>query len=293
MTKITKSTEDSDIFAEPKRLDSKPNTQFNELKVLEQKQPTKKSLPKKRKRNNKTTPLLPPLPPHKKRRVSFTTVDLYAFEQRCGPEAHGVPDEGGAPLYLGKLVKQSPKIQIDKYIEITQAEEFLGAMSPEKRVEIASNKMSKKAIKKSEELCDKIRESRVDIGCQCLPPECLSVSELKSVLRQNKQSGWSKCRKPDLVRRVEKIKGKSCCLPNSGCPCVDGGIECYSETCLCLSETKSKRFCRNTFGKKMFQYPRKFTSRKTQSILKTWEKFYTPPPSKKPKFFKIPKKSFT
>jgi len=40
------------------------------------------------------------------------------------------------------------------------------------------------------------------------------------------------------VKKVEKLKGKSCCYPNSGCECADNQIECYSESCTCLSNQR-------------------------------------------------------
>lgn len=249
----------------------------------------KKEPPKKRKRTA-TTPVKKLSTPQafKKRRVSFSTVDLLQFEQRAGVESHGVPDEGGVSLYMGKLISQSPKIQIDKYIEITENHEFHGQLSPEKRIEVLSHKISKKKVKEGEKKLDDLRNSREHVGCQCVPPQFLTVGELKKVLQKHKQSGWSKQKKAQLIERVEKIKGKRCCLPNSGCECVDNQIECYSETCSCLSLPNNRRYCQNGNGKKMFEYPRSFNSRKTQKIIKNWDKYYTPPQSKK--FLELPKK---
>jgi len=214
----------------------------------------------------------------RKRRVSFSTVDLHEFEQRIGPESHGVPDEGASSLYMGSLISSSPKIDLDKYMKKrkeTSLENEGSYLSPEKRQEVACNPMTQDLLDKSSKLLEQLRASREVFGCQCVPPMFLTVPELKNVLKKNGKSGYSKLKKSQLIKEVEKIKGKSCCTPNSGCECFDNGIGCYSESCTCLTYG-GKKLCRNKFGKKMFQQPRGFGSRKTKSILKQWDAFYTP-----------------
>lgn len=251
--------------------------------------PVKTSQRKRRREIQTTTPTkLQPLKrtrhkakqrsPNKKRRVSFSTVDLHEFEQRIGPESHGVPDEGAASLFMGNLIQSSPQIDLEKYlIKRARLERDDGSyLSPDKRIEVACNKVTEEEILKSEEELEKLRASREIIGCRCLPPMFKTVPELKQILKDFGATGYSSMRKGDLILAVEKIKGKSCCLPNSGCECVDNTISCYSESCLCLSAGSGKRLCRNKFGKKMFQQPRAFKSRKTTKILKAWDTFYTP-----------------
>jgi len=216
--------------------------------------------------------------PPRKRRVSFTHVDLHEFEQRVGKIGHGVPEEG-ASLFMGKLISSSPKVPVEKFIakrdkEREISKKIFDVVSPDIRKKVAFNKVTKKELDAASKETEKIHKRRSIFGCTCLPPKFMTVAELKQKLKKSGCKKFSKLNKPKLIKMLEKKSGKSCCQPGSGCECTDNGIGCYSESCSCLSVTGTLRFCKNE-EKKMFNYPPRFTSRKTKKILKEWEQHYT------------------